>query len=380
MGESSRERADSRVVHVVPALFGIDGVFGGAERYALGLARSMAQYTPTTLLTFGDQDRSETLGELQIRVIGKPWRVRGQQANPMSWSLFRYLAGADIVHCHQQHILASSLAALFCRTTGKRVFVSDLGGGGFDFSAYLSTDRWYHGHLHISEFSRRVSGHAGDPSAKVIYGGVDTMKFSPAEGVRREPVVVFVGRVLPHKGLNDLVAAMPEGLRLEIIGQPYDEQFSRDLHQMASQKNVVFRSDCDDDALVDIYRRAICVVMPSVYRTMYGHHTPVPELLGTSQLEGMGCGTPAIVTDVGGLPETVIDGITGFVVPANDPAALREKISWLAANPARVEEMGRAARSYVLEKFTWPVVARRCLEIYQWRGAMPRERSSSVIR
>lgn len=365
MGESSREKVDPRVVHVVPALFGAEGVFGGAERYALGLARSMAECTPTTLLTFGDQDRSETLGELRIRVIGEPWRVRGQQANPMSWSLFRHLAKADIVHCHQQHILASSLAALFCRSTGRRVFVSDLGGGGFDFSSYLSTDRWYHGHLHISEFSRRVSGHAGNPSAAVIYGGVDTMKFSPAEATRREPVAVFVGRVLPHKGVNDLVAAMPEGLRLEIIGQHYDEQFSRDLRQMASQKNVIFRADCDDDALVEIYRRAICVVMPSVYHSMYGGYTPVPELLGTSQLEGMGCGTPAIVTDVGGLPETVIDGVTGFIVPPHDPAALGEKISWLAANPARLEEMGRAARRNVVERFTWPVVVRRCLEIYR---------------
>ncbi len=307
----------------------------------------------------------ETIGELQIRVMGNPWRVRGQQANPMSWSLFRYLAQADIVHCHQQHILSSSLAALFCRTTGRRIFVSDLGGGGTDFSSYVSTDRWYHRHLHISEFSLRVFGHTGNPLAEVIYEGVDTTKFCPAEGVRREPVVIFVGRILPHKGLNDLISAMPEHLRLEIVGQPYDERYAQDLRDMAYGKNVVFRSDCNDEELVEMYRRAVCVVMPSVYRSMYGDYTAVPELLGTSQLEGMACGTPAIVTDAGGLPETVIDGVTGFIIPPNDPAALGEKISWLAADPACVEEMGKAARRHVLEKFTWPLVVRRCLEIYR---------------
>jgi len=360
-----RTGADIRVVHTVPALFGPNGgIFGGAERYALGLARSMAQQVPTTLVSFGEIERSEKLGDLQIRVIGKPWRVRGQRANPMSWSLFSHLAKADVVHCHQQHILASSLSAMFCRATGRRVFVSDLGGGGSDISSYLSTDALFHRHLHISEFSRRIFGHTGKAIGEVIYEGIDTVKFSPAEKPQREPKVVFVGRVLPHKGVNDLIAAMPEGLQLEIIGQPYHEQFARDLREMASKKNVVFRSDCDDDALVEAYRRAICVVMPSVYQTMYGDCSRIPELLGTSQIEGMACGTPAIVTDVGGLPETVIDQVTGFIVPPNDPITLGEKISWLAANPLRVEEMGTAARRHVVETFTWPLVVRRCLEIY----------------
>ena len=57
--------------------------------------------------------------------------------------------------------------------------VSDLGGGGWDISSYISTDRWYHGHLHISEYSRKVFGHTSKTWAEVIYGGVDTGIFSP---------------------------------------------------------------------------------------------------------------------------------------------------------------------------------------------------------
>ena len=66
------------------------------------------------------------------------------------------------------------------RLRGRRVFCTDLGGGGWDISAYVSTDRWFDGHLHISQYSRHVFGHDGLASARVIYGGVDAARFSPA--------------------------------------------------------------------------------------------------------------------------------------------------------------------------------------------------------
>ena len=63
-----------RVVHLVPALFGPDGIVGGAERYAFELARHMATRVPTTLVTFGDPRRHETVGSLDVRVLGDPVR------------------------------------------------------------------------------------------------------------------------------------------------------------------------------------------------------------------------------------------------------------------------------------------------------------------
>ena len=270
----------------MPSAFGKDGTIGGGERYALELARHIASFAPTKLVAFGDKDRTERIGELTIRVIGKPWYVRGQRGNPFSMSLLAELQHADVIHCHQQHVLSSSVAALFCRLSGRRVFVSDLGGGGWDISAYISTDRWYHGHLHLSEYSRRCVGHETNSNAHVILGGVDTEKFSPECSIKRERMVLFVGRILPHKGINDLINALPENLSLEIIGQAADPRFLADLHKLAVGRNVRFRHDCDDDALVEAYRRAMCVVLPSVYRTMYGDETKVPELLGQTLLEG----------------------------------------------------------------------------------------------
>jgi hypothetical protein len=139
----------------------------------------MADVVPTTLVSFGSQSREEQDGPLRIRVIGSPWFVRGQRTNPFSVAVFGELRQADVIHCHQQHVLVSSATAAWARLTGRRVFVSDLGGGGWDVSAYVSTDRWFHGHLHLSEYSRQIFGHQRDPRAHVIGGGVDAQKFSP---------------------------------------------------------------------------------------------------------------------------------------------------------------------------------------------------------
>ena len=103
------------------------------------------------------------------------------------------------------------------------------------------------------------------------------------------------------------------------------------LAALARGKAVTFLHGLDDDALVREYRRAMCIVLPSVYRTDEGYETLVPELLGQTLLEGMACGTPAICTDVASMPEIVEHGVTGFVVPPNDPAGLGERLSWLRA-------------------------------------------------
>lgn len=354
-----------KVLHVVPALFDDDdGIVGGAERYALELARHMADEVPTRLLTFGDRARSGKIGNLDYRVIGEPYYVRGQRGNPISSALLGELRAADVVHCHQQHIVASSIAALFCRVRGRRVFVTDEGGGGFDISSYISTDRLFSGHLHLSEYARAHFGHSGKSWAHVILCGVDTEKFSSDDSIRRDRAALFVGRILPHKGLADLVDAIEPGMRLRIIGRAYDPQFMDVLHARGAGKDITYRHDARDEELIHAYRTALCIVLPSVYRHGDRAVTAVPELLGQTLLEGMACGAPAICTAVASMPEIVEDGITGFVVPPNDPRALRDRIVWLSEHPETARAMGLAARQRVLDKFTWPAVVRHCLEIY----------------
>lgn len=351
------------VLHVVPAMFGADGVMGGAERYVLELARCMSEKLPTRLVTFGDEDRNQTDGNFSIRVIGRPRYVRGQRANPFSLAITRELRDADVVHCHQKHIAMSTFLATVGRLTRKPVFVTDLGGGGWDISTYLNTDRLFAGHLHISEYSRSVFGHENNRRARVIGGGVDVDRFSP-DGRGRGERVLFVGRLLPHKGIDVLIRALPAGVSLDVIGKPYNERYHEDLKKLAESKPVRFRYECGDSELIDAYRGASCVVLPSVYTDLYGSYTNVPELLGQTLLEGMACGAPAIATDVASLPEIVEEGVSGFIVPPNDVETLRRRLQLLAKDDAVRCSMGEAARARVLDRFRWTSVVDRCLDAY----------------
>ncbi len=354
------------VVHLVPALFGTEGIVGGAERYALELARHMAEEVPTRLVTFGERADRRTIGKLDVRVVGDAWHVRGQQTNPWSLSILGDVSKADVVHCHQQHILLSSTAAAVCRLTGRRVFATDLGGGGWDVSAYVSTDSWFHGHLHISEYSRQVFGHANNPHARVILGGVDSQKFAPDRSVRRGDAPLFVGRLLPHKGITGLIDALPHDMPLDIVGRRDSGGHWEMLKaQAASQaKTVRFHHDCDDRMLLEAYRRASCLVLPSVYKTPDGGESKVPELLGQTLLEAMACATPVICTRVASMPEIVEDGRTGFVVDPGDPQTMSDRLRWFREHPAEAAAMGEAGRQAILERFQWSQVVGRCLDAY----------------
>ena len=100
--------------------------------------------------------------------------------------------------------------------------------------------------------------------------------------------------------------------------------------------------------MIEAYRRASCVVLPSVYQTMYGDKTNVPELLGQTLLEGMACGTPAICTDVASMPEVVQDQVTGFVGSTQSPGCIARETAVDARSSRRNQRHGAgcpAARS-----------------------------------
>ena len=95
----------------------------------------------------------------------------------------------------------------------------------------------------------------------------------------------------------------------------------------------------DIEDAFEAYRRAACVVLPSVYRDIYGNETRVPELLGQTLLEGMACECACIATDVASLREVVEHEVTGLVVPPNDPASLGAAIRWMREHPAERRAM-----------------------------------------
>jgi glycosyltransferase involved in cell wall biosynthesis len=151
---------------------------------------------------------------------------------------------------------------------------------------------------------------------------------------------------------------------MDVVGRPYAPEYLKVLHELAAGKQVTFHHDFDDTRLIEIYRRARCIVLPSLYRDYYGNETTIPELMGQTLLEGMSCGVPAICTDVAGMPESVVNGVTGFVVPPGDVEKMRAALVELHTNSALATTMGMAARRRMVEHFGWPAVVERCLQAY----------------
>jgi glycosyltransferase involved in cell wall biosynthesis len=183
--------------------------------------------------------------------------------------------------------------------------------------------------------------------------------------VPRGREAVFVGRLLPHKGVHDFVQAIGPGICGRVIGPVGDAGYRAALESLAAGRAVRFDHDLDDCAVIAAYRRAAAVVLPSVYESPYGPRTEVPELLGQTLLEAMACGAPTVCTRVASLPEVVDDGVTGVIVPPNDPVALAEALRFLVDHPDDATPMGRLGRKRVLARFTWPRVVDACLEAYE---------------
>jgi glycosyltransferase involved in cell wall biosynthesis len=365
--KNGRGRDVRRVLHVTPCLFGPDGIVGGGERAAYGLARAVAREVPTTLVSFGAERASERHGELRIEIYPSAGDLGGQPFDPLSYRFLAQLRDVDVVHCHQYRIAVSQLAILAGAALGKRTFATDRGGIGVHFDPDTPVERCLTALLPISRFSQSVLP-KGVPS-RVIYGGATESFLLTEVGPRPNPDsharVLFVGRIMRHKGIDVLIQGLPDGIGLDVVGHVYDEEYLALLRTLAADRDVRFVHDATDEQLAHVYHDALVTVLPSVYRDAFGGRWEMPELLGNVLLESMACGAPVICSDVGGMPEIVEDGLTGFVVAPNDPAALRMRIAEIAGSPALRAEMGRSARERVLERFTWERAARQTVTAYR---------------
>lgn len=359
-------RPPRRVVHVAPSYFSDRSCVGGGERYAMSLAGEVARHVETVLVSFGSERDSFTRGDLRVEIYPALRLMNGLVWDPVSYDFLREVAKADVVHCYQYRTIVTNLAVLAGAALRKNVCVTDLAGVGYHFTEMFPIHDFVDYSLPISAYSSKTL--PAFKRVEIIYGGVDErfLEDGAADGAR-EQKALFVGRLLPHKGINYLIEAMDGGARLDVIGRPYDRDYFDLLRRLAGGKNVRIITDASDEDLIRSYRRSLVTVLPSVYSDVYGRTQKMPELLGLVMLESMACGTPVVCTDVGGMPEFVEEGVTGFIVPPNDPLSLRERINYLLQNPEAALKMGRAGRRAVSEKFTWDVAARRCLGAYAGR-------------
>jgi D-inositol-3-phosphate glycosyltransferase len=235
--------------------------------------------------------------------------------------------------------------------------------------------------------------YAADPARiAVVPPGVDLELFRPipCEQARStlglppdHHMVLFVGRIQPIKGIDNLIRAMAlvlerrPGLRhrveLSIIGGAGDPATDSELIRLKDLREslgigdlVTFLGSRDQDTLVNYYNAASVVVAPSYY-----------ESFGMVALEAMACGTPVIASDVGGLSLNVADGFNGYLVPKGDEDELAYKMELMLEHDQLRAQLGTQACQWA-QRFSWQTIADETLAVYDTAlGARTGGRSGS---
>jgi phosphatidyl-myo-inositol dimannoside synthase len=230
----------------------------------------------------------------------------------------------------------------------------------------------------VSRYTRGRFAAAFGPEAGLEHlpSGVDTERFRPDAAAREElraryrlggrPTVVCVSRLVPRKGQDMLIRALPElrdrvpGAALVIVGGGPDHDRLRGLAAGAGvTDHVVFTDGVPADELPAHYAMADVFAMPCRTR---GAGLDV-EGLGIVFLEASATGIPVVAGDSGGAPETVRAGQTGHVIDGRDAEQLVDTLSLLLAHPERAAKMGRRGREWVTEHWRWDTIAARAADL-----------------
>ncbi|MCV7281490.1 glycosyltransferase family 4 protein [Mycolicibacterium flavescens] len=227
---------------------------------------------------------------------------------------------------------------------------------------------------YVSKYTRgRFASAFGSRAAlEHLPPGVDTDRFAPNEVARAElraryrlgnrPVVVCVSRLVPRKGQDMLIRALPairqrvHGAALVIVGGgPYRSSLQRLAHSFGVAEHVVFTDGVPGGELPAHHAMADVFAMPCRTR---GAGLDV-EGLGIVFLEASASGVPVVAGRSGGAPETVRHGETGLVVDGWDVGAIAASVSELLADPDRAGRMGQAGRRWVVDQWQWHTQAQR---------------------
>ncbi|MGJ3241823.1 MAG: glycosyltransferase family 4 protein, partial [Opitutales bacterium] len=283
------------------------------------------------------------------------------RVNPFAWPSPRLVRRADVVHVHQLCTWVSDACALPARPGRQALVGTDHGGGGFRvLNRRLPVYRRYQAVTGQSRLAVEQLEPTFQGRTHLVPGGVDPDRFRPGRP-DNTPTILYVGRMLPHKGIHLLIDAFRQaGLdtwHLKLVGPAGDPAYLADLHQRARGMPVTFVHDADNTAVIRAYQAARLLVLPSERR---GSGQP-PELMGFTVLEAQACGIPVLVSDAGPMAEFIEEGVTGFSFSAGDCAALVEGLRAASALPP---DTASACRQHVLA-FSWETVARQFVSLYR---------------
>jgi starch synthase len=382
-------------------------VYGGAGVHVDYLSRELARIMPVEVRSFGDQV-----------VDSDGLRVRGIELDTSGFTCPKSLAGvfgaarrcvdmnalavdADLVHVHTWYthlggILAKlnygiPLVLTVHSLEPLRPWKREQLGGGYDFSVWIERTaiEMADAVVAVSQETRRDVLRLFDvPEERVhvIHNGIEPAEYRPAAttaalekyGVDPNvPYLLFVGRITRQKGIVHLVRAirhLDPGFQVVLCaGAPDTPEIAAEMKAAVAQAQqsrpgiVWIEEMVPRPAAIELYSHAAVFCCPSIY-----------EPFGIINLEAMACETPVVASAVGGIPEVVVDGVTGYLVPvsqqsespfeATDPERfardLAEPVNRLMSDPALRARMGAAGRERAVAEFSWAAIARRTRDLY----------------
>jgi alpha-maltose-1-phosphate synthase len=372
-------------------------VYGGAGTHVEYLTRELRQLTEVSVHCWGAPRTEPGVTSYQ------PWNALSEpkpesttlQAMSINLAMAAAVKGADLVHSHTWYAnLGGHLARLMWSIPHVmtihsleplRPWKAEQLGGGYALSMFCertaieSADAV----IAVSQGVRKdvLNVYSGvDPDrVHVIHNGIDPEIYRPQpspETLTRfgidpsQPFVLFNGRITRQKGLTLLLAAVLElDPRYQVVivaSSPDTPQIAAEVAALAGRVsaergNLVWIDHfITREELIHLHSHAAMFVCPSIY-----------EPFGLVILEAMACETPVVASRVGGIPEIVVEGETGYLVDL-DPAdldgfasALAERMEKLLSDPTTAARMGKAGRERVLQHFGWPAIASQTVQLYE---------------
>jgi len=383
-------------------------VYGGAGVHVDYLTRELRKLIEVEVRSFaGDEAGS---GGWRVRAYGAAHELSSADEKLRGlWGALSRDIGfvadpvtADLVHCHTWYTHLAGILGKLAYGIPLVITVHSLEplrpwkreqlGGGYDVSTWVERTA-----LEMADAVIAVSGETREDVLRlfdvppgrvhVIHNGIDASEYRPVattDALHRlgmdpnQPYVLFVGRITRQKGIIHLVRAIrhldPQTGVVLAAGQPDTREIAAEMEAgvaaaRADHPNLTWIPEMLDlETKVQLYSHAAVFCCPSVY-----------EPFGIINLEAMACACPVVASSVGGIPEVVVDGETGILVPLElrtdepmaplDPAAyehaLANAINDLVADPARRTAMGEAGRRRAVERFSWGSIAAQTVDLYR---------------
>jgi glycosyltransferase involved in cell wall biosynthesis len=370
-----------RIVQVSPWFY---PHLGGVESHVRSLSRELVRrgHEVTVVSTRHRRDvpSDETIDGIRIRRVAPRAVLLRTPVAPRMRAVLRSLS-ADILHAHSPpplsahdaSVVAESRAIPFAVTYHCDVelpspfgrFIESMYRRSLGRSTLRRADRVVVTTRTYAATSRTVWRF----TPTVIPNAVDPRRFSPevdGSAVRAKlqlpphhPIVLLVGRIVPHKGIEHLLEAARgvPGATFVIAGAGSSLDAMRRLARTFGVESCVrFLGRVPEARLPEVYASCDVFVLPSVSRL---------EAFGIVALEAMASGKPVVVADIPGVREVIEDGVEGLLADPINPQDLAEKIGRLVADPGLRHEMGRRGREKALSSFSIEAVTDRIVELYE---------------